>query len=84
MLYLWWGSVAHLFSFLCCAYGGVLLLISLVFCVVFMMGFLLPISLVFCVVFMVGFLLLISFVFCVVFIVGFIVWFVLPNLSFSV
>jgi heme/copper-type cytochrome/quinol oxidase subunit 2 len=46
---------------------GSLLLISLVFCVVFMVGSLLLISLVFCVVFMVGSLLLISFVFCVVF-----------------
>jgi hypothetical protein len=38
------------------------LLISLVFCVVFMVVFLLPISLVFCVVFIVGVLLPISLV----------------------
>jgi hypothetical protein len=37
---------------------------------VFMVGLLLPISLVFCVVFMVGFLLLISIGFCVVCMVG--------------
>jgi hypothetical protein len=37
-----WLHVAHLFSFLCCVFGGVhdcVLLISLVFCVVFMVGF---------------------------------------------
>jgi hypothetical protein len=45
VLCFWWGpwlSVAHLFNFLCCVYGGVrdsVLLIFLVFCVVFLVGF---------------------------------------------
>jgi uncharacterized membrane protein len=30
--------VAHLFSFLCCVFGGAVLLIVLVFCVVFLVG----------------------------------------------
>ena len=30
--------VAHLFSFLCCVFGGAVLLIFLVFCVVFLVG----------------------------------------------
>ena len=46
-----WVCVAHLFSFLCCVFGGAVLLISLVFCVVFLVGSVLLIYFVFCVVF---------------------------------
>ena len=92
MLCLWWDPwlrVAHLLSFLCCVFGGVrdsVLFISLVFCVVFLVGSVLLISLVSCVVFLEGSVtpfcpssgfggicdsvLLFSLVFCVVFLVG--------------
>ena len=54
MLCFWWGCVAHLFSFLCCVFGGAVLLIFLIFCVVFLGGVVLLIFLVFCVVFLGG------------------------------
>jgi hypothetical protein len=38
VLCFWWLRVAHLFSFLCCVFGGSVLLIFLVFCVVFLVG----------------------------------------------
>ena len=41
--------VVHRFTFLCCVFGGFVLLIVLVFCVVFFGGFVLLIVLVFCV-----------------------------------
>ena len=34
----WWLRVAHRFSFLCCVFGGSVLLIVLVFCVVFLVA----------------------------------------------
>jgi hypothetical protein len=46
--------VVHLFSFLCCVFGGSVLFIVLVFCVVFLVVSVLFIFLVFCVVFLVG------------------------------
>ena len=54
MLCFWWVRVAHLFSFLCCVFGGYVLLIVLVFCVVFFGGYVLFIFLVFCAVFFGG------------------------------
>jgi hypothetical protein len=54
-----WSPVAHLFSALCCVFGGTVLLIFLVFCVVFFVGAVLLVFLVFCVVFFVGAVLLV-------------------------
>ena len=70
MLYFWWIRVAHRFSFLCCVFGGSVLFIVLVFCVVVFGGSVLLIVLVFCFAVFGGSVLLIVLVFCVVLLVA--------------
>ena len=70
MLCFWWLHVAHRFSFLCCVFGGSVLLIVLVFYFVVFGGSVLLIVLVFCVEVFGGSVLLKVLVFCVLFLVA--------------